>query len=164
MENVVKKQEDLTKVVLASTFIGVFGLFAFLLSTKKVKTVKLTAYDVMALVFSTLRIGRMMAFDKVFEPFRSPVAVTKPDESGAGDTTAPKGSGIRRSLGELMTCPICAGTWVAAGLVYGIHLAPTATRLFITFMGTIGMAEVLNDLTEHLSWTGQAARQEAGDK
>lgn len=153
-----RRQADTTKIVLATIFMSVLGLMV-----QWVKPIKLSAYDVLSIVFATLRLSRMIAFDKVFEPYRRPIAVTKPDESGAGDTTAPRQkNGIILSLGQLITCPICIGTWIAAGLVYGLHLIPKATRLFLMVFSTIGMVEVLNDLTESLSWTGQAARQKAG--
>jgi len=67
-------------------------------------------------------------------------------------------------LGQLITCPICAGTWIAAGLVYALHLMPSATRLFLLINSTVGAAELLNAITESLSWSGEAARKTAGEK
>jgi hypothetical protein len=64
--------------------------------------------------------------------------------------------------GDLIACPICAGTWIAAALVYGLELAPRPTRVLMAIMSAIGLGELLNALTEMLSWTGQAAREQAG--
>jgi hypothetical protein len=74
----------------------------------------------------------------------------------------PKGFGARRALGELISCPICAGTWMAALLVYGLGFAPRATRAFLAIMSSIGIAELLHAATEALQWTGEAERKEAG--
>jgi hypothetical protein len=30
-----------------------------------------------------------------------------------------KGRGLRRAIGELLTCPFCLGTWIASGFIYG---------------------------------------------
>lgn len=159
-----QQQADLTKDTLAGVFLSVFGIFAGRFGRRHRRQLHLPPTDLILLSLSTFRLGRLVAFDKIFGPIRAPVAVTQPDETGAGDTTAPRGSGVRRSFGELITCPICAGTWIAAGLVYALHLWPGATRLFLTLTGAIGAAELLNALTEWLSWTSQAARKEAGEK
>ncbi len=45
-------------------------------------------------------------------------------------------------MGELVSCPVCIGTWVAAGLVYGLHLAPRPTRVYVTVMSATGLAPV----------------------
>ena len=105
----------------------------------------------------------MAALDKVFEPLRIFFTETKEDETGAGKTVEPKGQGVQRSLGELISCPICAGTWISAALVYGLHLLPNPTRLFLWITSSIGGAELLNAMTEALSWAGQKARKEAGN-
>jgi hypothetical protein len=65
-------------------------------------------------------------------------------------------------LGELLSCPICAGTWIAAGLVYGLQSIPNPTRVFLAIIGTTGVVEVLNSLTEWLSWSSQLARTLTG--
>ena len=158
-----KREADVTNVALLSLFLGVFGIFANRYSQRHIKTLDLTKTDLFLLAVSTFRLGRLVAYDKVFAPLRAPVAVTRPDESGAGDTTAPRGQGARRSLGELVTCPICSGTWIAAILVYALHLWPGLTRMLLAIFSTIGSAELLDALAESLSWSGQAARKTAGD-
>ena len=49
--------------------------------------------------------------------------------------------------------------WVAAGLVYGLHLLPRPTRLFLAIMSTTGVAELCYSLTEALDWNARAARR-----
>jgi hypothetical protein len=93
-----------------------------------------------------------------------PVAETKSDESGAGDTVVPKGHGFRRALGELISCPICAGTWIAAALVYGLRIVPRFTRALLAIMSAVGIAELLNGAVELLEWNAQAAREQVGSE
>jgi hypothetical protein len=149
-------------IALTGLFGAIFVAFTSRLGRKHRTRLDLRPMDLALLGVSTYRLGRLAAYDKVLEPYRQPFAKTVPDETGAGDTVEPRGQGARRALGELISCPICAGTWIAAGLVYALHLAPGATRVFMTIMGSIGIGELLNALTEALSWSGQAARSEAG--
>lgn len=158
------RQNYAAKLGLITLFLGGFLTFASRppIRRRHARALDLSAADLVLLTGATFRLGRMIAFDKIFEPVRAPLARTVPDETGAGQTVEARGQGAQRALGELITCPICAGTWVSAGLVYALHLFPGPARVFMTIMSTIGAAEVLNALTEHLSWTGRYARKETG--
>ena len=151
-----------TYSALSGTFALAFALFN-LATARSRKPVQLKPLDLLMLGFTAYRTGRMVAYDKVFETYRSFFAETVPDRSGAGESVEPKRkSGLHQALGELLSCPICSGTWISAALVYGLALAPRPTRVFVAIMSTIGVAELLNALTEALSWFGQASRDEAG--
>ncbi len=132
---------------------------------KPKKQFKISPFELAQLSFATYRLGRLVAYDRIFEPIRSPFAKTVPDQTGAGESVEPRqGNGLRESLGQLFSCPICAGTWIAAGLVYGLHSLPNPTRVFLAILSSIGAAEFLDAITEGFSWFGQAARKEAGQK
>jgi hypothetical protein len=64
---------------------------------------------------------------KVTEPYRAPFTQTVSDCTVSGDTVEATVTGWQRAIGELIACPICTGTWVAAALVYGLELAPRPT-------------------------------------
>ncbi len=115
------------------------------------------------LALATFRMSRLLAYDSVMQTYRSPVVEVVPHDSGAGDTTQAKpGRGIKRAIGELITCPICNGTWIAAGLVYGLCLAPNYTRTLITVMSAVGAAEILQGGFEALQWNGELMRHQTG--
>ena len=154
-------EERATYLTLTTLFLSV--LTAFALRRQKIGAGSfLRPFDFILLAFATYRLGRLAAYDKVMEPFRQPFTETVQDSSGAGETVVPRGQGARRALGGLISCPICAGTWIAAGLVYGLELAPRLTRTLIMIMSAIGAGELLNAATEALEWTGQAERLEVG--
>lgn len=161
-----KQQEYATKLTLIGIFLTVFTVFSSQLPVirKRGDRFSLKPFDLLLLGLSTLRLGRMIAYDRVAEPLREPFAKTVPDETGAGMTVEAKGKGARNSLGQLLSCPICAGTWISAGLVYGLHMLPNPTRVFLAITATTGLAEVLNAITEAFSWFGQAARVYSGEK
>jgi hypothetical protein len=161
-----ENQEMASKITLIGIFMAVFTAFVSGNINRRHgrKDHQMKPFDWLLLIFSTLRMGRLIAFDRVTEPIRKPFTETVPDETGAGETVEARGSGVTYSIGQLISCPICAGTWVAAALVYGMQVFPAPTRIFISIMSTIGAAEFLNSLTEAFSWTAQAARKFAGHK
>ena len=156
------QQARATKLTLISLFVGILASFATRL-VRLDRDVELRPFDLLLLGLSSFRIGRMIAFEGVAEPLREPFTQVQPDASGAGQTVVAAGHGTRRVIGELLTCPVCVGTWVAAGLVYGLHLLPRPTRLLLAIMSTTGVAELCYSLSEMLDWTARAARRRCGD-
>ena len=150
-----------TKLSLTGVFLALMAAFSAWISGGR-QALEIRPFDLVLLGLSTYRTGRLVAFERVTEPLRQPFTETKPDDSGAGEVVVARGAGSRRVLGELVSCPVCVGTWVAAGLVYGLHLAPRPTRVYLAVMGTTGAAELLNCSAEALGWLGRAARKEAG--
>ncbi|HLH23687.1 MAG TPA: DUF1360 domain-containing protein [Chloroflexota bacterium] len=150
-----------TKLTLIGVFLGLLAAFTAREASRG-EDVEITPFDLLLLGLSAFRAGRLVAYERVAEPVRAPLTHTIPDESGLGETVVASGTGVRYALGELVSCPTCVGTWAAAGLVYGLHLAPRPTRVFLAVMATTGVAEVVHCTTEAASWVGRAARTFAG--
>lgn len=144
---------------------GLFNLALLLFCLiKRPKQVGWKDWILMAL--ATFRMSRLVAYDKIMETYRSPVVETVPHDSGAGDTTQARAgtTGIKRALGEMISCPICNGTWIAAGLVYGLSLAPRYTRTLMTIMSVAGATEIAQAAFEAMQWNGELARHRAGEQ
>lgn len=156
-----EQQRRATYLGLTGLFLGTFGAFSLL---RPKRSFELKPLDLAMLGLATFRLGRLAAYDTVVRPLREPFTETVPDPSGAGDTTEPEGRGVRRAIGELIACPTCAGTWLAAGQVYALHLAPGPARVLIAIMASVGLAELLGAAVEALGWSGLLARQEAGER
>ncbi len=152
--------ERTTKLTLAGVFLGGLGAFSALLQRRE-EDVQHGALDLAMLGLATYRSGRLLAYERVAAPLREPLTETVPDGSGAGESVVATGDGWRWTLGELVSCPVCVGTWVAAGLVYGLHLAPRPTRVYLTVMSTTGLAQLLSETTEALTWSSRSARKQA---
>ncbi len=150
-----------TYVGLSSLFASLFAAFAFY-EQRRGRSNEFKPFDLAMLGLATYRLGRMVAYDKVFEAERAPFADTVPDPTGAGETVTPRGSGAQLAVGELISCPICVGTWISALLVYGLGVLPGPTRTFLKVMAGIGLAELVNAATEFMQWNGEAARVQAG--
>lgn len=143
---------------------GVFNLVLALFCWRK-RPEPIAPKDWGMLVLATFRMSRLLAYDNVMQAYRSPVAEVVPHDSGAGDTTqARPGAGLKRAIGELITCPVCNGTWIAAGLVYGLRLAPRYTRTLMAIMSAAGATEMLQGVFEALQWNGELARHRAGEQ
>lgn len=160
------QKEHTAKIILTLVFLGGFALFTgwMIFFGPGLNLFSISTMDLVLLGLATYRLGRLVAYDRVMEPFRRFFTETLPDPTGAGDTVNPKGIGFQQSIGQLICCPICAGTWIAALLTYLVILFPGPTRVFLTMTAAIGIAELLGALTEALSWSGQYARTMAGSK
>jgi hypothetical protein len=159
------KREYATKIVLSLAFLFAIVLF-FIFSgpARLFEAIRSwSAFDFVLLSLATYRLGHLVAYDRVMEPFRAPFARTVPDHTGAGESVEAKGEGLRHTIGQLITCPICAGTWIAAGLVYALVLLPEITRLFLWMTAAIGLAELVNALSETWCWSGQLSRIKVGE-
>jgi hypothetical protein len=154
------QRERAAYLTLIGVFLGAFAAFSRREQDER-HPLELGALDVAMLGLATFRAGRLAAYDRVTEPLRAPFTDTVPDQYGTDQNVVAEGSGVRKALGELVSCPTCVGTWVAAGLVYGLRVAPRPTRLFLGFMGTTGLAELVDSANESLRWSGQAARKAA---
>jgi hypothetical protein len=159
------KQEHGAKLTIIGVFLTIFFGVASRIKSSPTEPsqIRLKPFDLLLLGFSTFRLGRLVAFDEVFEPVRHPFTKTVEMENGAGNVVEPKGRGVQRAIGEMISCPICAGTWIAAGLVYGLQFFPNTTRLFLWLNSTIGISEFINSMSEFFTWTAAARRKDAGE-
>ena len=53
-------------------------------------------------------------------------------------------SGLRHSIGELITCPFCLDVWIATGFTLGLVFAPRVTRLVATAFTAVTGADFLH--------------------
>ncbi len=150
-------RERFTYTLLSGFFVLGIGLYSL-----QFATVALTPLLWLQLAFAVYRIGRMISYDKVFETYRMYFVEAVPDPTGEGDTTQARGVGVRRALGELICCPICAGTWVAGALMVGLVVMKDFTLLAVNIFSIVGLAEIFNAATEFLQWLGQWGRESAG--
>jgi hypothetical protein len=159
------RREYATKMVLSLVFAAAVALFYFLSGQARLLEImrSWSVFDFVLLSLATYRLGHLVAYDRVMEPFRSPFARTVPDSTGAGESVEAKGEGVRHTIGQLITCPICAGTWIAAGLVFALAWLPELTRIFLWMTAAIGLAELINSISEMLCWSGQLSRVRVGE-
>jgi uncharacterized protein DUF1360 len=95
--------------------------------------------DLIALGLATSRIGSVVAEDRITIFLRRPFA----DGPAA---VQPRGEGLTRAVGELVTCAHCVSLW-AAGALASAHLArPRETRFVARVFAAYAVAEAARPL------------------
>jgi len=86
------RNEYIAKIVLIAIFLGGFALFTgwMLMNGSGFDLFQLSAMELTLLAFSTYRMGRLIAYDRVMEPFRQFFTETAPDTTSAGESVNPK--------------------------------------------------------------------------
>lgn len=111
---------------------------------------------------ASFRGGRALAFNFIFSWLRKPFTQVVDDSSGAGKSVEANGTGLQRVIGELLCCPMCAGTWVGLTLA-GLLVVAYPFGLLVAFiLAASGIGEMLHWRAERDEWQGRAAREDAG--
>ncbi len=99
--------------------------------------------DVALIAVATHKVSRMITKDSVLASVRAPFTVYR-EPAGAGEVNEDvRGQGIRHAIGELATCPFCVAQWIATGFVFGLLLAPRATRQVASVFCVVAASDAL---------------------
>ncbi len=99
--------------------------------------------DLVLFAIATQKLSRVITKDKVTSALRAPFTEVE-GKGGAGEIEErPRGHGLRRAIGELLTCPFCLGTWIASGFIYGFIFTPRLTRTLASIFAVSGIADFL---------------------
>ena len=126
--------------LLIALYNALFGGFLLLYQRRRQSLETITGLDLALLGLATLRMSKLVSEDEITSVLREPVI-----EEVNGQKN-PQGGGFRRSLGKLVLCPTCTGTWVAALLTYSLHLWPRYTRPFLAMMSASGISQTTDAL------------------
>lgn len=92
------------------------------------------------------KVSRLVTKGAVTAPIRAPFTRPTGEAGGPGEVSeAPKAtSGLRHSMGELLSCPFCLDVWVITGFTIGHVFAPRATRLVTDAVAALAGADFLH--------------------
>lgn len=97
--------------------------------------------DLLLLGLATQKASRVLTRAKVTQPLRAPFTEIE-GSAGAGEVESrPRGTGTRRAIGQLLTCPYCIGMWVASGFIYGFAFSPRMTRMVASIFAVSSVAD-----------------------
>lgn len=125
------------------TFHVAFG--GFLIYTARSRrrvSAELSARDILLLGITAQRISRLITKSRATRVLRAPFAELRVSDDGHADER-PRGGGMRRALGELLTCPHCTGVWVAGGLTAARMVRPRETAVVAAAFTILSVAEAL---------------------
>jgi hypothetical protein len=143
-----KKGEDVPLFsygVLVGTFNLLFVLF--LLATRvtgRSIPERMDVKDIALLGMATHKISLVGSQDAITSPLRAPFTELNEKESPKKVDEKPRGEGLRRSVGELLTCQFCLSVWVASFFTYGFVLLPRVSRLVAAVFTAVTVSDFLH--------------------
>ena len=101
-------------------------------------------FDLALLGAATHKLSRLVAKDRITGIIRAPfVNYIRSAEAGEVEEE-PRGHGLQRGIGNLISCPYCVGPWCAAALGFGLIFAPKITRFFAGILASVTMSDFLH--------------------
>ena len=99
--------------------------------------------DLALLGIATHKLSRIVAKDRITGILRAPF-VNYICSAGAGEVEEePRGRGIQRGIGHLISCPYCMAPWCATALAFGFLFAPRVTRFFAGVLTSVAASDFL---------------------
>ena len=137
--------------VLAGVFNLIFALF-FLVARATGRPIpeRIDAKDIALLGMAAHKVSLVGSQDAVTSPLRAPFTELQEKQSPKKIDEKPRGEGLQRSVGELLTCKFCLSVWVASFFTYGLVLAPRVTRLVASVFAVITVSDYLHQIYKAL--------------
>jgi hypothetical protein len=101
------------------------------------------ARDVVLIGTASYKLSRLISKKKVTAFVRAPFTELEGKGAPAEVEERPRGSGLRRAMGELLVCPYCLGLWVSGGFHAGLLFAPRATRFSASVLAAMTISDFL---------------------
>ncbi len=133
---------------LTAAFLGIFGGALAHAAARERLLRRVDLVGVALVGVASHKLSRLVATDEVTSFARAPFVRVSAGEDGDVEEK-PRGTGPRRAIGELVTCPSCVGQWLTAGLFVGHLWAPRTTRA----VASIFVADTISDFL-HVTYRG----------
>ncbi|MGH8897911.1 MAG: DUF1360 domain-containing protein [Egibacteraceae bacterium] len=101
------------------------------------------AADLALMAIATHKLSRLIAKDPITSPIRAPFTRLAGQSAPAELHEEVRGTGARKALGELVSCPFCVSQWTATGFSFGLVVAPRATRWVMSVFAAVTGADFL---------------------
>lgn len=99
--------------------------------------------DILLVGIATHKLSRRVTKDSVTSFLRAPFTRYEGVSGPAELKERVQGSGLRKAVGELMTCPFCISQWISTGFTFGLLTAPRATRWTASVFASLAIADFL---------------------
>lgn len=106
----------------------------------------------MILSLASFRLTRLLVFDKITEFIRVPFFEEINEINEVGETEIyyiPKQTGIKKFIGELLSCYWCTGIWASACIVMLAYLNLFIFTPLILILAVAGFASLLELFVQH---------------
>jgi hypothetical protein len=134
------------------SYVGLMSVYGAAVGTAAVAAAALgkrppeqvSPWDVALISVATHKLSRLISKDSVTSPIRAPFTHYRGVSGPAELQEEVRGSGGRKAVGELITCPFCLGLWIASGFVGGLVFAPGVTRLATAALTSLAASDFLH--------------------
>ena len=135
----------LVDVVFVTLYVGVMMALYFL---GRLPT-SIRPFDFVLLGLAAARLTDIISTDQIMEWLRRPFVKMETTEIAGREveTRTGRGRGLKKVLGDLLSCPWCVGVWVAASLTYAYFLMPAVIWIFILIMAIAEIGSLLQTLS-----------------
>ncbi|HDX9577767.1 TPA: DUF1360 domain-containing protein [Bacillus pseudomycoides] len=103
--------------------------------------------------FAVFRLTRLFVYDKITSFIRAPfieeLQITEPDGT-VSTYTKIKGTGLRKWIGELLSCYWCTGVWASAFLLLCYYMIPKVIEPIIVLLAIAGVAAIIETVISRL--------------
>jgi hypothetical protein len=103
------------------------------------------------LALASFRLTRLIVFDKITAFLRDPFFDEIEEENEEGTMEVyylPKGTPIKKFIGELLSCYWCTGVWVSVAVVIGYLLLPAVFVPIILVFAVAGLAAIVESIIQ----------------
>ena len=130
--------------LLISLFTGLAGGFAtwFRRSGRELPQ-QMDTRDLALVALATHKSSRMLGKARVTAPMRAPFTRYEGHAGPSEVRERARGRGLRRVIGELITCPYCLSMWIAGAFTAGLLVAPRPTRWLASMLTAVFGSDVL---------------------
>jgi hypothetical protein len=99
--------------------------------------------DLALLTVATYRASRLVSKDEVTSVARAPFTEFE-DQAGEGEVNEKaRGRGLRRAVGDLISCPFCTAVWTASIGMFGMITFPRAARVACSTLTAVAGSDLL---------------------
>jgi hypothetical protein len=130
-------------LVIGAYALATGAFLAWCRASGRVLPERFEARDLAMIGVATHKTSRLVSKDKVSTPIRAPFTRLEREEGSAEVKERPSGTGLRRTIGELLACPYCLDMWLATGYSAGLVAAPRVTRFTAGAMSAVAIADLL---------------------
>ena len=129
---------------LMALFVGAFGTVASMARARHRLGNDLTARDLLLAGVAVHKLSRTITRERVTVPLRAPFTRYTGTDGAGQVRERPRGRGLRRALGSLLTCQYCAGPWMAMAVTAGLLFAPRVTRMANSMLTVATLSDFLH--------------------
>jgi hypothetical protein len=118
---------------------------ALLLARRRGKQLpeRIGAGDILLIGTATHKASRLITKEKITSVVRAPFTRYQGPGGPAEVEEAARGTGLRRTIGELLVCPYCISFWLAAAFSIGLIFSPRLTRFIAATLSAVTASDFL---------------------